>query len=534
MLMLNRKDEQHLEQLGAFEISTQMLSLAQKNEKSNIFLNAGRGNPNWINTKGRLAFARLIEFGVIESKRTMNDTDLAGYTELSGIRERLETFLDPQGNEIDQFILDILDYAQNNLGINKDELVKEMVDGVIGNTYPVPSRILKHTEKILNAYLESFLYRGEKLADQTQLFATEGATAAIVYIFHSLKENKLIKKGDKIAINTPIFTPYLQIPELNDYELVEVDLRSTEENNWEVLPSEIDKLHDTQLKAFLIVNPSNPGSVAFDDNALTEIQKTIKKNPHLLIITDDVYGTFVNNFKSVYSFVPYNTLLVYSFSKLFGATGWRLGLIGLNQKNVFDDLISQLNAADKQALTKRYSSNVLEPAKMKFIDRIDADSRSVGLYHTSGLSTPQQIMEALFALTHLNVQAKKDTYLEAARRIVNQRYEDLHHKLKISTNENSDNAKYYSLIDLYALAATLYGEDFKDYLQKNFEQVDFLVKLAAKNGVVLIDGVGFGATPGELRVSQANLPNEDYNIIAGQILELLEEYHEQFLKHTNQ
>ncbi|MBU5584076.1 aminotransferase class I/II-fold pyridoxal phosphate-dependent enzyme, partial [Enterococcus sp. S181_ASV_20] len=97
---------------------------------------------------------------------------------------------------------------------------------------------------------------------------TEGGTAAIVYIFNSLKENKLIKQGDKIAINTPIFTPYLQIPELNDYEMVEVDLRSDEEHNWEIQASELDKLKDPEIKAFFAVNPSNPGAMAFDDTAL--------------------------------------------------------------------------------------------------------------------------------------------------------------------------------------------------------------------------------------------------------------------------
>ncbi len=57
-------NEKQLEQLGAFEISQKMLALAQKNEKSNVFLNAGRGNPNWINTLARLAFARLMQFGI--------------------------------------------------------------------------------------------------------------------------------------------------------------------------------------------------------------------------------------------------------------------------------------------------------------------------------------------------------------------------------------------------------------------------------------------------------------------------------------
>ena len=312
--------------------------------------------------------------------------------------------------------------------------------------------------------------------------------------------------------------------------MVEVNLSSTEENNWEIQPAEIDKLNDPEIKAFFAVNPSNPGSMAFDDAALDEIKKVVDNKPDLIIITDDVYGTFVNTFKTIYSVVPHNTLLVYSFSKLFGATGWRLGLIAVNEDNVFDRLIGQLPEADKKELYTRYSINVLEPEKMKFIDRMAADSRSVGLYHTSGLSTPQQIMEVLFSLTHLVASQANDAYIETSKEIVNRRYESLFKGLKVSSNDSPENAKYYALINIYKIAQDLYGEAFRDYLTTNFEQIDFLYNLSQKNGVVLMDGVGFGTQAGELRVSQANLPDEDYEIIPKQILELLEEYHQQFLK----
>lgn len=136
LTMSIRDEEQQLEKLGAFEISNEMLKLAQHNKKSNIFLNAGRGNPNWINTKARLAFARIIEFGAKESSRTISEGDLAGYTTLEGIRERLETFLSPKTSEIDQFLIDAVNYAHDTLKIDKDEFVKELVDGVIGNNYP--------------------------------------------------------------------------------------------------------------------------------------------------------------------------------------------------------------------------------------------------------------------------------------------------------------------------------------------------------------------------------------------------------------
>ena len=56
---------------------------------------------------------------------------------------------------------------------------------------------------------------------------------------------------------------------------------------------------------------------------------------------------------------------------------------------------------------------------------------------------------------------------------------------------------------------------------------------AKKNGVVLVDGVGFGAKPGELRVSQANLPTDDYALIGKQVMELLKEYHEEYEKKQN-
>ena len=526
LFIITKDLEKNLEGLGAFEISSKMLKLAKNNEKHNKFLNAGRGNPNWINTEGRLALGRIVEFGVFESRRTIHEGNLAGYTNLDGIYERLMDFLNG-GHEVDKFLRDAIDYSIKTLSVNKDELVKEFVDGAIGNDYPVPNRCLVNTEKILKLYLEKELFGGVKLAKETNVFPTEGGTAAICYIFNSLKENGLIKAGDKIAINTPIFTPYLQIPELKDYEMVEVDLISKEENNWVIEDSELDKLRDKEIKALFFVNPSNPASKALSEEALNHIADIVKERKDLMIITDDVYGTFVENFKTIYSVAPHNTLLVYSFSKLYGVTGWRLGLIAANENNVFDELISKLPEEKLQDLDKRYGLVTFEPRKFKFIERIVADSRSVGLYHTSGLSTPQQIQMALFALTSL-ITKGRDPYIESSKNLVRERYHDLCNTLGIKEDDSRENAKYYSLIDIYELAGDLYDHKFKEYLKENFEPIDFLLRLAEINGVVLMEGVGFGAVPGILRVSEANLPDEAYKKIAKQVLELLSEYYNQY------
>ena len=529
--------EKNLEKLGAFEIAFQMLKLAKNNEKQNIFLNAGRGNPNWIQTISRLAFGRIVEFGVHESEQTMHQRDLAGYTRLMGIGIRFRHFLSPEENEADHFLLDALNYCEERFGFNSDSFVKELVDGAIGNNYPVPSRVLTHTETILNAYLASTLYHhvdGTKLALKTQLFPTEGGTAAITYIFNSLKENKLIHKGDRVIINTPIFTPYLSIPQLNDYDLQRIDLSSREEDHWQLAPEAISKLNDSNVKLLMLVNPSNPGAMALSSRDLDAIKEAVAKNPDLMIVTDDVYGTFAEQFESVYAVVPNNTLLVYSYSKLFGATGWRIGLIAAHKDNVFDRLIAKLPSNEKEELSKRYGRIALHPENMKFIDRMVADSRSVGLYHTAGLSTPQQIMEVLFSLAHLLNEssdgADLDHYIAEAKSIVNTRYQLLNKGLGISSFNSPHNTKYYSLIDIYDLATQYYGTEFANWLRDNFTQLDFLYKLSKRYGAVLMNGVGFGSKPGILRVSEANLPDEAYSMIASDIRSLMENYHTRWMK----
>lgn len=520
--------EKKLEKLGAFEVSSNMLKIAKNNDKNNTILNAGRGNPNWINTQARLAFARLIQWGVDESKRTIDFENMAGYTEKDGIYDRFCQYM-KNGDEVDDFLRKAVAYCIDELGIEKDELIKEITDGVIGNNYPVSSRCLKNTEIILNDYLESILYNGVDLKNETVVFPVEGGTAAMCDILNSLKHNGLVNKGDKIAMNTPIFTPYIQIPRLTGFSMVEINLRSKEENNWHMEPEQIDKLLDPEIKAFFIVNPSNPASQAISDEILDRLTEILEKRKDLIIVTDDVYGTFVDGFRTIYSIAPHNTILVYSYSKLYGVTGWRTGLIAMHKENVCDRLIKELPEQKKNDLIYDYSIVSTDPEKMPFIDRMCADSRNIGLYHTSGLSTPQQIFMALMSLTHLVVK-NDDKYIKKSKEIVSSRYHDLMSTLGLEENNYSYNAKYYSLINIYDIAERVYDKKFSEWMRNNFEEIDFLTRLSSKNGAVLMGGVGFSAEKGTVRVSQANLPDKDYKELAERILNILEGYHKEYMK----
>src|ERR1700722_7032015 len=62
------------EKLSPFEIKDELIQLAKKNSTATAkaFLNAGRGNPNWIATKPREGFFLLGQFSITESTRVMD------------------------------------------------------------------------------------------------------------------------------------------------------------------------------------------------------------------------------------------------------------------------------------------------------------------------------------------------------------------------------------------------------------------------------------------------------------------------------
>jgi len=350
------------------------------------------------------------------------------------------------------------------------------------------------------------------------------------YIFDSLQINRLIRPGDRIAIGAPIYAPYIEMPQLDQYglELVRVDATETGaggDHRWQYPDSEIDKLADPSVKAFFVVNPSNPPSVAIRQKSIDRIVAVVRrKNPQLIIISDDVYATFVGGFRSLIAALPHNTIGVYSYSKHFGATGWRLGVVAIHRDNICDRLIGGLPAADRLALDRRYGSLTLQPEKMKFIDRMVADSRRIALRHTAGLSLPQQAMITLFSLFGLLDDG--EAFRQLTKAILHKRNSNLWKGLESKLPADRLRAGYYADIDMLIEAARRYGDDFVRHLQVTYEPIDVLVRLAEQYETVLLNGSGFDGPPWSVRCSLANLPDDAYLSIGKDLEAVLGQYHE--------
>ncbi|MBD5269745.1 MAG: bifunctional aspartate transaminase/aspartate 4-decarboxylase [Bacteroides sp.] len=530
--------QKDLEKMSPFEIKNTLIDLAQKEARTSTdtYLNAGRGNPNWIATEPRDAFF-LLGLWAMEQARDefYMKPGIAGLPSKEGIGERLRTFLADNAARRGAHLLSrSLDYAEKVLGVDIDSLAYEWADGIIGDHYPTPPRILENTEKITRAYLAQEMgNRAPGLGEEYDLFATEGGTAAMVYIFESLLANHLLQKGDSIALMTPIFTPYIEIPRLDRYEFNVTNVYASALNadgfhTWQYPDSELDKLRDPKIKMVFLVNPSNPPSFRLSDENLNRIVDIVKNdNPDLMIVTDDVYGTFANDFKSLMYVLPENTLCVYSFSKYFGATGWRLAVIAAANKNIFDRLIAALPEADRKDLARRYSSLSMDPASIPFIDRLVADSRAVALNHTAGLSTPQQIQMSLFSLMCL--LDTKDVYRRKMRSMISDRLEALWKGTGFTLRKDPLRVGYYSEIDLMVWGRRIYGQDFCDWLAATHEPIDVVVRLAKETSVVLLNGSGFDGPEWSVRASLANLDESSYLKIGSAIRQIFDAYHDEFL-----
>src|SRR5258705_12167677 len=188
---MDKLNLQQYEKLGPFEIKDFLAKVAAKSaqDSSSSYLNAGRGNPNWVATEPREAFFLLGQFAVTESKRVLDlPPGVGGMPKASGIAGRLETWLakheDMPGAP---FLQAMVPWAVKKFSFDPDKFVDGLVDSIIDQHDPVPERLLVHNEQIVHEYLEWAMCGNPRPEGRFKIYAVEGGTAAMCYIFKSLK-----------------------------------------------------------------------------------------------------------------------------------------------------------------------------------------------------------------------------------------------------------------------------------------------------------------------------------------------------------
>jgi aspartate 4-decarboxylase len=488
-------------------------------------VDAGRGNPNWVATTAREAFFLLGQFALDESRRVWPEEGVGAMPEAKGSAHRLLAFVarSAPGAGAD-LLASALAYGTHVLGFKPDAFVHELADSILGDNYPDPDRIRSHVERIVHRFLIKEMCNDQPPIGKFNLFATEGGSAAICYVVRSLVANGILKQGDTIALGTPISTPYVEISQLREYGLNVVEIKQScvegaGYHTWTYSDSELNKLADARIKVFFTVTPPNPSSLA-DSAATHERLRSLVTNqrPDLIVVADDVYGTFVPDFVSFAHTLPHNTILIYSFSKYFGCTGWRLGVVAVHEQNVIDRALSEQSATQRESARQRYRSITEYPSSLQFIDRMVADSRELALNHTAGLAPPQQVQMALFSLFAL--MDPKNAYKQRCCLVLRERLHRLEQGLGHHFPEDALRAGYYVDLDLAVWGQKVAGSEFLAYVQSHHAPIDIVLALARRHGTVLLNGGGFDGPSWSVRISLASLHGNDYEELGRDLADL--------------
>ena len=344
--------------LSPFEIKDFLATIATGTARATqaAYLNAGRGNPNWIATEPRSAFFLLGQFAVTESQRVMDLPEgLGGMPKAAGIAARLDAWLAGRADTPGAALLrTVVPWAIATFSFQPDAFVHELVDAIIGDNYPVPDRMLVHNEQIVQEYLQWAMCGEPRPAGTFDLFAVEGGTAAMCYIFKSLKANRLLNRGrhhrarhaDLHAVSRDAASRGLRSATMSTSRRAQDDSAGSSPTRIEAARGSEDQgvLHRQSRQSPR--GRYRPGIHRRDRSSART------KRPDLMLLTDDVYGTFVPGFRSLLARFAANTIGVYSYSKYFGCTGWRLGVIAVHEHNIFDEMI-----ADAPRATRRRSTN---------------------------------------------------------------------------------------------------------------------------------------------------------------------------------
>lgn len=164
--------------------------------------------------------------------------------------------------------------------------------------------------------------------------------------FYNLAQ-ALWEEGDEVIIPAPYWVSFPEMVTLSGAQPVIVPGR--EENDFKILPEQVDEAVTPRTRAILINSPSNPTGSAYSKAELEKLAECALRHK-LLIISDEIYDKIVfDGFEhfsiaSIDKEVQKNCVVINGASKSYAMTGWRIGYMAADA-----DIIKQATKLQGQS-----------------------------------------------------------------------------------------------------------------------------------------------------------------------------------------
>ena len=191
-------------------------------------------------------------------------------------------------------------------------------------TYYAPTRGTPELLKLLEQKLRNF-NKIETVWDKN-IIVTNGGSQALSLAFASV-----FNPGDEIIIPSPNFLSYFYLALFYGVKAVEIKRN----DDFSINLVEMERAINPKTKAILINSPNNPTGYALSLRELKQINDIVINND-LYLISDEVYENYLydglkHTSPASYEEMLERTITANAMSKLFSATGFRLGYIVANE-----------------------------------------------------------------------------------------------------------------------------------------------------------------------------------------------------------
>lgn len=159
---------------------------------------------------------------------------------------------------------------------------------------------------------------------ETEVMCTAGGMGALV-----LANLILVNPGDEVIYPDPGFVSHFAHIKLA--EGVPIPIQLKKENGFGVTAEDVEKLITDKTKMIVLNSPNNPTGGITSNTELKKIADVCIKND-IIVISDDAYEKFrYDNEKPLFigalPGMKERTVTIFSFSKTYAMTGWRIGAV---------------------------------------------------------------------------------------------------------------------------------------------------------------------------------------------------------------
>jgi aspartate aminotransferase len=220
--------------------------------------------------------------------------------------------------------IDIISLSLGEPDFNTPDYIKEAAKKAIDENYskypPVPG-YNDLREAISKKFKEE---NGINYAPE-QIVVSAGGKHSLINVILSL-----VNPGEEVILLAPYWVSYYDQVILAGGKPVIIE--TTLENDFKVLPEQLEVVITRKTRLIIFNSPSNPTGMAYTREEMEEIARVVSKHEGLFIISDEIYEHILFKGEHVsmasFDFIYDRVITVNGVSKGYAMTGWRIGYIG--------------------------------------------------------------------------------------------------------------------------------------------------------------------------------------------------------------